>query len=447
MKRKITVPASLLGKLDKLGIIPNKGKITDDDIAEWFNEGRKKSAPNDIAQWMNLVADKIYPNLEKYAAIIDVLAFPFDGQHEGRDCKGEFFHPGTDFMDRYLPYPPVVNNHGNDGDGVGHSKRTVVGETLRRWYDEQGGWAKIGVLKDTPYTGEILQSWKDGMLGISSYGLLKDIDSMIEGKIDVWLAGEISTILPSGGVMPCNWFAAAKSGSQKSDEEIKEILQEVEEPFKTRVQDLLDSTKLLGEDIPNSLNNNPVNPEGEGVDDDAEKVDFPEETEEIDMKPEEITALIATSVKEAVSEAMKAVPVTPSPELEKKVEPETDDNRLKSDARSLVASKAAESKAMAATTTEALSLTDGWINEGKVDPSDRDNVAISLSAAILQDERAKSGSRATAAFISFIEGGKSVKGNIKGLLGFDKNLDALKNLDEKVDAESIARMERAAGIT
>lgn len=424
MKHKITVPISLVDKIEKFGIIPNKNKIVEDQLFALWELGKVKSMPSDLAQFVDLSMRKINVNPDRYAGIIDILAFPYGGQDNGRDCDGEFFHPGTNFMQEYLPYPPIFNAHGIDTDGTGASRYTVVGETLRRWNDERGGWVKAGIFKDTPYTEDTLQSYNNGTLKASSYALLKDTDSNIPGKIDVWLAGEISTITPKSGIEPCNLLAgAAKSANQKSEAEILQLINEQEEPYRTRLKDLLDSVKEMNDDVPIGNNENPINPEGE-LDDDSEEVDY--NNEDNDMTPEQIQELVSTSVAAALANYTPPAPAITQGEGNEPAEP---DGKQKSAASgsSFLKNKIAATRNHVTVNKDAGDMVDLWIEQGMIDPQLRLQTISNLGLAIEADAKTKGSNVHTENFCTLIESGlglNSPNGTARAF-GFGKN-DKLK---------------------
>lgn len=410
MKRKIAVPINLISELEVFGIIPNANRLEEAQLFELWQAVREK-ADSSVKNWTDAVMKKMNIDPSKYAAIIDVLAFPYGGHRNGKDCAGEYFHPGTDFLESYLPYPPIVYCHGYDVDGKGEATRTVIGETLQRWKDESGGWVRIGIIPNTTYTEEIIDAHKQGYLMSSSTALLRHVDPDEQGKIDTWLAGEISLITPQSGMEPCNFLAGSKGG-QKSQSEIMQLIEEQPEEYRKKLQELLDKNSEMMEDaVVVADNYNPTNPENE-PDDDSEEVSLNEEEEE--MTKEEIQAIVNDAVSSSLASAVKtlkeelsAVPATPPPD---------DEGRQKGDMQSFLAAKTAAAKATGSANKQATELVDAWITEGRINPELRLDTVAALSAAIQADERMKSGTKNTESFIKIIESnlGFNASGEIRG---------------------------------
>jgi hypothetical protein len=429
---KITVPITLIPKLAELGIIPNNRRIDIDDFIRASFALRKKSEiPEDLAQWMNLTANKVNIDPSKYEAIIDILAFPYGGHNEDRDCAGEFFHAGTDFKEAALPYPPVIHVHGYDVDGTGNAETTVVGETLRRWKDEAGGWAKVGIYRDTPYTENIIKAWDKGVLMASSTALLKKLNPSIDGQIDVWLAGEISTITPDSGITPCNFLASAKA--RKSAEEVREIAEGQEEPYRSRLLEMLNESEA-----PIASNTEPVNPQSE-PDDNSGEVDFPED-ENMPFTEEQLGQITKVVQDVLAAATPPATPPTPESVADPDPTPELD-NRQKGDMASFLKERAATATQTATINKEAITLVDGWINAGNISPDQRADTLQALADAIETDGRKKSGTKAVEAFCRIIESRQVV--DAKGLLGFGKNPT---KTDEPAPDENIVKLMSAAAM-
>ncbi len=436
--KKFIIPASLENQFKEFGYYPNNGYFTEDQLFDLvFENGRKKCMPDVIGSWTGLAFEKAGINIDKFAGVIDVLAFPFGGQNDGRDCKGEFFHPGTDFKEWALPYPPVINAHGRDVDGTGASEETVVGETLKRWKDGRGGWARLGIYKDTPYTDEVLDSSANGNLGISSTGLLKKENLDFPGQLDVWVAGEITTLTPSSKILPCNWLTIG--ANQKSSEEVLQIIESMDEPWRSQLLELIKTAK--DEDVEVSGNDNPVNSD-ESVDDDSEKVDFPEEENDMPLT-EEVKLEIQNTVTAAVTAAMAVKPA------ESSTVPETEptlnlDDRKKFDINSLLDKEIAAVKTNGQVNKKASQLVDAYIEIGTIAPEDKDDAVMVLSSAMFQDERQKSDGQATQAALNLLK-----RNPLKAGFSKDSRLHGFgaRESESEVNKQDIADMAAAVGIT
>lgn len=429
----IVVPVKLVESLSSLGIIPNNRRIDEGQLITAAFLLRKKSAvPEDLKQWIDLTMNKIQINPDKYEAIIDILAFPYGGHNNDKDCVGEFFHPGTDFKEEALPYPPVVHAHGLDVDGSGAAETTVVGETLRRWKDENGGWAKIGIYRDTPYTENIVNAWNRGVLMASSTALLKKLSQEVDGRIDTWLAGEISTITPESGISPCNFLASARA--RKSEQEIRDIIESQEEPYRSRLEEILESVNEDGEEVPITTNTEPVN-QGAEPDDNSGEVDFPED-DTMPFSQEQLAQL-----GELIDKKLAAVvPPAPTPEPEPAETKNTEgDNRQKGDMAAFLEAKAKAVTATAAVNKQAVTVVDGWINGGFIAPEEREDTIEAFSAAIELDGKRKSGTKAVQAFCNLIEKRDPMKAD--RLFGFGKSATLG---EDKVDKAAVTAMAAAA---
>lgn len=407
MKSKVIVPATLLPKLEELGFNPSEGTISYQELLSILQR-QKSDVPNQVRQWASAALAKQGVDTSKFISIIDALVFPYGGHNEGRDCAGEFFHAGTDFMEEYLPFPPIINAHGYDTDGKGASETTVVGESLRRWRSEEGCWMSIGIYKDTPYTEEIITAWQKGTLRFSSTALLKQIDPATKGKIDVWLAGEASTILPSSGMQACNLLAAP--ASQKSHAEVMALVESQPEPYRTRLLELIRTAHEQLE-VPLGVEDNPVNPDDE-PDENESAVDFKPNEDNMpftDEQKKELNQMIVDSVAAAmtqVQEASKAAAASANTSTPPNTDSQADDDgRQKSDIASFLSKRTAAVRTNGLTNKAATEFVDAYITAGKLNPELREQTVLTVTAAIQADERQKSGTASLEAVAALLDAG------------------------------------------
>jgi hypothetical protein len=384
---------------------------------------RRKTAANNLEQ----------PEVVDGGFLIDALVLPYGGHKMGKDCAGEYFDQRTDFKTANLRYPPVVYAHGMPIDKMGEADRTVVGETLERWYDDQGGWAKLKIFNDTPFTEEIKTAYVKRTLKFSSYGLLKR--AAADGHIETWLPGEFTVATHETPVSVCNLLSKAQpygklafeeiynGQDDKTREQLRKLLEndgEIVEP--------LDEENLIA-----TNNNNPA-----GADADADKLKAFAEAEDEDMKPEELKAAIDGAL---------APMMTRIEALEKPAPPEKkpEDDKQKTDGTDLFAFVKQKTETLqvdAATNTAATQLVDGYVNAGRVAPEKRLQMIKAVSGAILQDGRQKVDGGALDMVIEMIEGGAVVapNGNAGKLKMFGYQPADPKSADDK----DVDRMSKAA---
>lgn len=138
---------------------------------------------------------------------IDVLGLPYGGPNNGRDNDGEYFSPLTDFMDGVIDTPAVFYVHGttNNKDADTH------GKVHARWYDEQGGWFKISLDRNSPRFDQLYSAHKTNNLRASSGVVPASRIVSEDGHVDRWLVGELSLVDLRDGFKPSNGYAITKA--------------------------------------------------------------------------------------------------------------------------------------------------------------------------------------------------------------------------------------------
>lgn len=335
---------------------------------------RKKLAPNNLQQ---LPA----PEEVDGGFVIDALVLPYGGHKMGKDCAGEYFDQRTDFKTSALRYPPVVYAHGMPIDKQGEADRTVVGETLERWYDNEGGWAKLKIFNGTHFTDEIRGAYVQRTLKFSSYGLLKR--AAADGHIETWLPGEFTVATHETPVSVCNLLSKATPYGKLAFEE---VYNGQDERTREQLRELLNEEGIeVGPLDPNALpatdNNNPA-----GADASDKKLEeFAEPAEDEDMKPEELKAALDGALAPMVARIEALEKPAPSPEPDKK----KTEAATGTDILSFVKAKTENMAVDGATTTAATQLVDAYITGGKLKMEQRLPMIKAVSAAIVADGRQK----------------------------------------------------------
>lgn len=369
---------------------------------------------------------KMQETAEEY--IFPALVLPFGGHLPGdKDCHGQRFTAQTDFKTELLPLPPVIYAHGYPLDADGVADRTVVGRTINRWYDEQGGWALIGITKGTALTAEVMSSYRNQTLKFSSSALLAALNKVDGESYDVWLAGEFSVVTDKTPVRACNLLTRAETYGKMA---IDNILNDLPDDQRVTLEKLIEEAGVAND-------NQPAGGEGDGED----LEEFADGAEDDDMKPEEVTAAVMAALQpltDRVAALEKPAPVV----AEKPVV----DDKQKTDAgdvdpglTALIESKATRSKTDAGVMTLAVKLIDGYIAAAQVAPAEREAMVGLAVAAINGDDRKKSDNGAVAALMTMIESrGKAAIDPKSRLAGFGGSQGS------DATAEDVTSMAKAA---
>lgn len=382
-------------------------------------------------------------NLAGYVTVMDALILPYGGQKAGNvDCAGERFTPKTDFMETELPFPPIVYAHGHAlGPNADEAGRTVVGRTISRWRDTQGGWAKIGILP-TVFSQEILDAQQNGTLGFSTTALLKKMSDN-PGDISTWLTGEISVLTDKTGVPPCNLLARP---ADMSKAELGVIVNSQPDALKEQLLTVMGLPEDYLAGVVVADGTNPVNPDADPATDGG--ITFPLDitgeanTEgETEMTPEEIQATVAAAVAplvqkmDAYDAQMKekcgcsdtttaTVPV---------------DSRSKADLVDYLKSIGENAVGDTEVNTSAILVVDSFIKAGRLDPVKRLPAINGLVRAIDADGRQKMAGGAVEDYLLLIGGAANISVNAAaGLQKFDFKGEAPK-APAKEDIDMMAK--------
>lgn len=372
----------------------------------------------------------------KTDAIIDALVLPYGGHRDGQDCHGTHFGPTTDFKISVLPLPPVIYAHGYPLDKDKVADRVVVGETLDRWFDEEGGWARLRIFADTPLASEIMESHRNGSLKFSSTALLAAMNSDDPSLYDVWLPGEFSVVTGETGVNACNLLSRAEPSYLKMVTESLYNDNNVSEEEKAALKALLDSQTTANAD-----NNQPAG--GDGDKEDLEALAESEE-ESDDMKPEELKASLDASLAPIMARLEVAEGILAKADKGGDIAPEqkTDAAGIDPALASHIQGTAERSKADGAVNALAASLVDGYIAQGKIAPLEREGQIKLAAAAINADGRKKTEGGALAAYETAIasRSAVSVTGKEK-LAGFGRTEVAGQASEADIKAMTAAAQE------
>lgn len=343
--------------------------------------------------------------------VFDALVLPYGGHKtDNTDCAGERFTPKTDFKVSDLRLPPVVYAHGYPMDAAGEADRTVVGDTLDRWFDAEGGWAKLGIRKGTPLTDEIMDAYKRGKLKFSSMAILaRKAANGID--FDTWLPGEFTIVTDKTPVPSCNLLTRAGQYGKMALADIfdSSLSDEEAEVLKGYLKEEDGSS---GSDIPLTDDNNPA-----GANGNQENLEDYGEEEKDDMTKEELDAAISGAL---------APMVTRIAALEKPVAPaageggEGERGKTDGDLDSFVTDKVNRMKMDGAVNGNAAKLVDGYIGSGLIDPKNRLSQIKLFAAAIEGDGRKKVAGGALATLMEVVETGHKVTPDAR-LKGYGMN--------------------------
>lgn len=385
-----------------------------------------------------------------YVATIDALVLPYNGHKMGGDCAGERFTKKTDFMEEELPNPPVVYAHGyplGSNPDKAEAQNTVVGRTITRWRDAQGGWAKIGILPGV-FADEVIASWKNGTIGFSSTALLKKM-SDTRGEIAIWLAGEFSVLTDKTGVPPCNLLARAIDPLKMSKAELATIVAYQPEDLRQNLLDvmglpddyLLDTT--IASDTFPVLPGADVASNGE-IDFNPDATGESSDNGEKDMTPEEITAIVTAAVSPLTAK-MDAMDAAYKQKCGCSGDPTPDPTNMSKSEGSIVDYLRQKSDGIAGdamVSTAATESIDKLIVAGKLDPEKRIPAIKGLMFAINADGRQKMQDGAVDTFFTLLQGGMAMPLAATGdLKKFD--FKATQKLNE-VKPEDVEMMYQAA---
>jgi hypothetical protein len=339
--------------------------------------------------------------------VFDALVLPYGGDKPGNvDCAGERFTPQTDFKVNELPNPPVVYAHGYPMDAAGEADRIVVGDTFKRWFDSEGGWAKLGIRKDTPLTDEVMDAYKRGKLTFSSMAILARKAS---NKIDyeVWLPGEFTVVTDKTGVPACNLLTRAGVYGKMALADIWDNSLNEEEAKNLKKYLEGEGEDSLDPNAPLTGNDNPAGADG----DKSDLQDFGNEEDGDDMTPEELQAAIAAGLApvmtriEALESKKEEKPPAGGTEKREKMDKADDGD---DDLSSFVDGKVSRMKTDGLVVTNATKLVDGYIAQGLIAPDDRQAEIKLASAAIEGDGRKKIANGALATWMGKTERGNKV---------------------------------------
>lgn len=344
---------------------------------------RRKTAPKEPLEYGNMY---VFP----------ALVLPYGGHKAGNvDCHNQRFTSKTDFKTELLPLPPVIYAHGMPIDKGGVADRTIVGRTIDRWYDDQGGWATLGIYKDTALTEEVMASYRDGTLKFSSSALIASLNKADNASYDLWLAGEFSVVTDKTPLPACNLLTRAETYGKMA---IDAILAELPEANRATLEELLKEAGVADDDQPAG---------GEGDEDDLE--DFGDGAEGDEMKPEELTAAISTALQ-PLADRVAALEAAPPPGEKQVTQPAGGDRQkagmpedVDPELLSMIEAKATRSKTDAGVSLAAAKLVDGYVAEGKVSPDERLSMIGLAAAAINGDGRKKTENGALAAFMTMVD--------------------------------------------
>ncbi len=341
--------------------------------------------------------------------VFSALVLPYGGHNsDDTDCHGQRFTAMTDFKTEALPYPPIVYAHGYAVDEGAIADRHVVGRTIERWYDDEGGWALVGINKTGPLAEEIRSSYVNGTLKFSSGALLASLND--DGQsYDVWLPGEFSVVTDKTPLKACNLLTRAEQYGKTA---MESIFAELPEAERANLEQLIAEADVASSEQPAG---------GRGDEDDLEA--FADGNTEDEMKPEEMAQAIKTALEPFAArltalEQVKPEPVTPAPAVVDDKQ-KTDTAGVDGDLTSFIDGKAERHKVDAGVNTLASKLVDGYIASNQVAPTERLPLITLASAAINADGRKKTVGGALDAFIATIEGRQPVAIDPKGkLAGF-----------------------------
>lgn len=329
--------------------------------------------------------------------VFPALVLPYGGHKAGNlDCHGQRFTPDTDFKTELLPFPPVIYAHGMPIDEGKVADRVIVGKTINRWYDGQGGWATLGIYKGTALTDEVMASYRNGTLKFSSSALIASLNKTNRQSYDLWLAGEFSVVTDKTPLPACNLLTRAETYGKMA---IDAILAELPEDNRATLEELLKEAGAADDDQPAG---------GEGDGEDLE--DFGDGAEGDEMKPEELTAAISTALQ-PLADRVAALEAAPPPGDKQVTQPagggkqktETPEG-VDPELLAMIEDKATRSKTDAGVYAVAGKLVDGYVAEGKISPEERLGMIGLATAAINGDGRKKTEGGALSAFMAMVDG-------------------------------------------
>lgn len=139
---------------------------------------------------------------------LDVLGAPYGGHNKGKDTHGEYFSPRTDFYEsKKAPLPLVAYYHGFMSKNRPQQEPEIIGETTKRWRDDQGLWFRVVLDKTSQLAKRVWDAAQTGTARASSSvaGLMGRVRR--DGEITHWLIGELSIWDADGNRPPANQLA------------------------------------------------------------------------------------------------------------------------------------------------------------------------------------------------------------------------------------------------
>lgn len=142
---------------------------------------------------------------------LDVLGAPYGGPNRGKDAHGEYFSPNTNFYENNnAPLPLVAYYHGYTPDGRPQGEPEIIGQTTKRWRDNQGLWFRVILDQASSLAKRVWSAAQKGTARASSgvAGLMGRTKP--DGEITHWLIGELSIWDVEGNRQPANQYAVAR---------------------------------------------------------------------------------------------------------------------------------------------------------------------------------------------------------------------------------------------